>query len=85
MYAYQDDPWQIHNLAELPEHADTLRQLRQRLERWIEETGDLGSESREIYAREIADELNLIDPASPRYETFRRNAELNKKWAAEGK
>ena len=85
LYAYRDDPWQIHNLAELPEHADTLRQLRQRLERWIEETGDLGPESPEIYAREMADELNLIDPASPRYETFRKNAELNKQWAAQGK
>jgi arylsulfatase A-like enzyme len=85
LYAYQDDPWQIHNLAELPEHADTLRQLRPRLERWIEETGDLGPESPEIYAREIADELKLIDPASPRHETFRKNAELNKQWAAEGK
>jgi arylsulfatase A-like enzyme len=34
---------------------------------------------------QIADELNVINPASPRYETFRANAEQNKRWAAEGK
>jgi arylsulfatase A-like enzyme len=85
LYAYRDDPWQIHNLAEAPQHAGKLLELRRRLEHWIEETGDLGPEPPEIYAREIADELNVINPASPRYEVFRQNAEQNQQWAAEGK
>ncbi|TVS15774.1 MAG: DUF229 domain-containing protein [Planctomycetaceae bacterium] len=85
LYAYREDPWQIHNLASDPAYEDVLADFRVRLDRWINETGDLGPESPEIYAKEIADELNVINPASPRFETFRQNAERNKRWAAEGK
>ena len=45
----------------------------------------MGSESPEVYAQEIADELNAMNKKSPRYETFRRNAEMYKRWAKEGK
>ncbi len=85
LYAYREDPWQIHNLASDPDYEQVLAEFRARLDRWVEETGDLGPESPEIYAREMADELNVINPASPRFATFRENAELNKRWAAEGK
>ncbi len=85
LYAYGEDPWQIHNLANDPAYEGVLAEFRTRLDRWIDKTGDLGPESPEIYAKEIADELDVINPASPRFETFRQNAELNKRWAAEGK
>lgn len=85
LYAYGEDPWQIHNLASDPAYEGVLAEFRTRLDRWIDKTGDLGPESPEIYAKEIADELDVINPASPRFETFRQNAELNKRWAAEGK
>ncbi|MDF1824988.1 MAG: sulfatase [Verrucomicrobiales bacterium] len=85
LYLYHEDPWQLRNLAADPNHAAALLEHRQRLDRWIVETGDMGSESPEIYAQEIEDELNHIKPGSTRYEEFSANAELMKRWALEGK
>ncbi|MAG94257.1 MAG: sulfatase [Planctomycetaceae bacterium] len=85
LYEYTHDRWQIRNLADDPKHAAALRRHRSRLEKWIEETGDSGSESPEVYAQEMADELSFIKRTSPRYETFRKNAEQYKRWAKEGK
>ena len=62
-----------------------MRRLRGQLDAWIERTGDLGSESPDVYALEIADELRVINPRSSRFTTFRENAELMKRWASEGK
>ncbi|MFW6163043.1 MAG: sulfatase-like hydrolase/transferase [Planctomycetota bacterium] len=42
LYDVQADPWEVHNLADSPEHQDVLETLRQRLDRWIEETDDKG-------------------------------------------
>ena len=85
LYEYVEDRWQICNLADNPKHATTLLEHRRRLDEWIVETGDMGPESPEVYAQEIADELNAMNKKSPRYETFRRNAEMYKRWAKEGK
>ena len=85
LYEYAEDRWQIRNLANDPKHATTLLELRRRLDDWIVETGDMGSESPEVYAQEIADELNAMNKKSPRYSTFRRNAEMYKQWTKEGK
>jgi arylsulfatase A-like enzyme len=40
LYQWRSDPWQVKNLAEDPEHRETLAALRQRLERWMAESGD---------------------------------------------
>lgn len=85
LYLYNEDPWQIYNLAEDPHHAEAIDELRARLDDWIVETGDLGTESPEVYALEIEDELNVIKPGTPRYKEFEANAELMKRWMAEGK
>lgn len=42
LYDLQDDPYELHNLAGMEEHQDTLLQLRQVLDTWIRESGDLG-------------------------------------------
>ena len=42
LYDIQADPWEINNLAAAPEHAESLKVMRGRLDRWIEETGDKG-------------------------------------------
>jgi len=85
LYLYGDDPWQLYNLADDPLHAEALDEMRQRLDDWNEETGDMGTESPEIYALEISDELNAIKTGSTRYKEFEANAELMKRWMAEGK
>lgn len=85
LYLYGEDPWQLYNLADDPHHAEVLEQMRQRLDEWIVATGDQGTESPEIYALEIEDELNVIKPGTARHREFKENAELMKRWMAEGK
>ena len=40
LYDLQEDPYQLHNLAEDPAHQEIVADLRRRLERWQERTGD---------------------------------------------
>lgn len=42
LYDLSVDPWEIDNIAELPEHAERVNQLQDRLVEWLTETGDLG-------------------------------------------
>ncbi|MGF1449985.1 MAG: sulfatase-like hydrolase/transferase [Opitutales bacterium] len=42
LYDVQADPWEMHNLAEDPAHAETLQRLRTECERWLKDVGDLG-------------------------------------------
>ncbi|MFM9030088.1 MAG: sulfatase/phosphatase domain-containing protein [Opitutaceae bacterium] len=42
LYDLDADPWETRNLAALPEHAATLRDLRGKLDAWMKETGDQG-------------------------------------------
>ncbi len=40
LYNLADDPWESHNLAELPEHADKLSEMQAQLQQWQVETAD---------------------------------------------
>lgn len=40
LFDLSKDPFELHNLAELPEHADVLRELRKELHRWRSDTQD---------------------------------------------
>ena len=84
LYARAKDPWQINNLANSPAHFADLQQHRETLEQWIEETDDQGSESDEIYALEIEDQMRATRNAASR-EQFRRNSELYQRWRAADK
>ena len=42
LYDLQEDPFEVKNLVDDPSYSDILDELRRRLQRWIEETGDLG-------------------------------------------
>jgi len=84
LYLYGEDPWQIHNLASDPKHAAALSQHRARLDRWIEETGDRGPESIEVYIMETEDQMQSTRNVESR-ERYRKNSELNMKWMREGK
>jgi hypothetical protein len=41
LYNIQTDPHETTNLADLPEHAEVLRQMRAQVQQWREETNDL--------------------------------------------
>ncbi len=42
LYDLQNDPYELNNLADSPEHQETLEQMRSRLVSWMDETKDLG-------------------------------------------
>ncbi len=42
LYNIKNDPYEINNLAASPDHWQTLKKMRAILEKWIEETGDMG-------------------------------------------
>ena len=52
LYDLQNDPHEVHNIAESAEHQQALRELRNKLDAWIEETGDQGEipEDEEVVA-----------------------------------
>ena len=84
LYLYNEDPWQINNLADDPDHANALRQHRERLDKWIAETGDPGPETPEVYILETEDQMKSTRNKESR-ELYRKNSELYQRWAREGK
>lgn len=42
LYDIINDPYELHNLAELPEYQKELKKLRKAMDRWIKDTGDKG-------------------------------------------
>ena len=42
LYDLRNDPWELNNLADDPDHSKTLQEMRKTLNRWIRDTGDLG-------------------------------------------
>jgi hypothetical protein len=48
LYDTQADPWEIDNLADSPEHAETLERMRTALDEWRQRVGDPGLEAESI-------------------------------------
>ena len=42
LFDTEADPHEVVNLADRPEHAETLKRMRAALERWQEDVGDSG-------------------------------------------
>ena len=42
LYDLNKDPWELNNLAALPEHKETLLKLRVEVDKWMKETNDQG-------------------------------------------
>jgi len=82
LYDLAADPWEIRNLAADPAHAETLRQLRSRLDLWMERTNDHGRtpEAESRYDSDMA--VYLGRKANPEVQ---KNIALMKQWAREGK
>ena len=87
LYDLQQDPWEIHNLAQDPALAETRAELSWRLDRWMEETNDMGRqpEPAAMYDSDMAVYLQGMPQDSPRRAIIERNIRLMKQWAQEGK
>lgn len=89
LYDLQQDPFELNNLADDPQQKKTLVSLRERLNQWVEETGDQGAvpESADMYDSDMAVYLNAMkrkqDPVH--LKRIEDNIAQMKKWAAEGK
>jgi arylsulfatase A-like enzyme len=90
LYDLDRDPYEIHNLAGDAAHASTLRKLRDRLDTWMEESGDQGRtpESESMYDSDMAVYTGQFSGRGrdPEYvQTIQDNVALMKRWASEGK
>ena len=57
LYDTEKDPHEIDNLADAPAHRDKLKELRAALDRWVEETNDLGAvPERELIKRGLVED-----------------------------
>jgi arylsulfatase A-like enzyme len=81
LYELAADPWEVRNLAADPVHAQTLLELRENLDRWMERTNDQGRtpESEARYDAEMAVYLKRRNPV------VEQNIKLMKQWATDGK
>ena len=84
LYLYNQDKWQINNLAKDKKYAGTLNEMRKDLEQWIIRTGDPGPETMEVYRLEIEDQLKTIRNDASRSNYF-NNSKLYLRWFEEGK
>ena len=82
LYDLAADPWEVRNLAADQAQAATLRQLRSRLDLWMEQTNDHGRtpEPESRYDSDMA--ANLGRKPNPE---IQKNIALMKQWAQEGK
>ncbi|PAY20009.1 sulfatase [Rhodopirellula sp. SM50] len=90
LYDLKNDPHEIHNLAGDPQFAEKLSEMRQRLDLWMEETGDQGrrAESEQMYDSDMkvyTDRLSLPRFDPKQLQTVQKNIALMKQWASEGK
>ncbi len=79
LYEWTTDKWQITNLAADPAHKATLETLRARLDQWMLETKDPGSEHQAMYDSDMAE---YVGEGRPDVE---KNIAIMKQWAKEGK
>jgi len=89
LYDVNNDPHEINNLADDPAFAGKLKELRGRLDTWMEETDDKGrvAESDEMYDSDMAIYLSTIKRRSTpaHLKIIEDNIAVMRKWAAEGK
>jgi arylsulfatase A-like enzyme len=69
LYDLGNDPFELHNLADLPEHRATLERLRIELDRWIKQTADQGAipEDPAVRATELQSYENAVQQLEERW------------------
>ncbi|HEY0982769.1 sulfatase family protein [Schlesneria sp.] len=88
LYDLAADPHELRNLADDPAYAQTLTDLRLRLELWMTGTNDLGRtpETEAMYDSDMASYLGGEGAReTPQRQLLRKNIELMKAWRQEGK
>lgn len=88
LYDLAADPQEIRNLANDPAHAATLAELRNKLDRWMVETNDLGRqpESPKMYDSDMDVYLGENGGKNDaQRQILTQNIALMKQWASEGK
>ena len=61
LYDIRNDPCEINNLANSPEHQETLRKMRAILDKWIKDTGDMGRFPEKLSAITARDRQRVIE------------------------
>ena len=61
LYDIRSDPYEINNLAASPEHQAILREMRAILEKWIEDTGDMGRFPEKLSAITERDRKRILE------------------------
>ncbi len=84
LYDLAADPHEVMNLAGDPNHKATLETLRKKLVDWEVKTGDLGRKP-EPKAMYDSDMKLYLGGGKKDNTELKRNIDLNKKWAGEGK
>jgi arylsulfatase A-like enzyme len=87
LYDLDADPFEVRNLAADPSRETVLQEMRGRLDRWMEETGDHGRvpETAARYDSDMAVYLKDQSKNADSLKILEANIALMKKWAAEGK
>ncbi len=89
LYDVNADPFEINNLANNPQYAKKLKEMRRRLNQWMKKTDDKGRqpESARMFDSDMKVYLDTIKKRSTpeHHQTIADNIAVMKKWAAEGK
>ena len=85
LYDLRADPQEIQNLAGDPAYRATLVEMRQRLDRWIAETGDRGQQPEPPAMYDSDMSVYLDNKDANQTALLRENIALMKQWAAQGK
>jgi arylsulfatase A-like enzyme len=87
LYDLEADPHELANLAGDAAHGSTLEAMRDRLEEWEEQSGDVGREPEpeRMYDSDMAVYLGGRRKKSGHLSQTEKNIELMKRWAREGR
>ena len=90
LYDLQTDPHELNNLASESKHAATLKEMRKRLDDWMESTNDQGRnpEPAKMFASDMqvyVDGIRRRKQDPQHLQNILDNIALMKRWAAEGK
>jgi arylsulfatase A-like enzyme len=85
LYDLAADPFEVNNLAGDPKYRAALERMRKRLAEWEEATGDKGRKPEPMAMYDSDMKVYLGEGKKANNEELKRNIELNKKWAGEGK